>query len=200
MSMKLKEITGVILAGGKSSRFGGNKALAELDGIPLIERVLNVMRPLFESVVIITNSPDEYSYLNIPTHRDLIVEIGPLGGIYTGLSKINTGSGFFIACDMPFLNHKLIRFMSEAIKGFDVVVPRAGWKIEALHAVYTKACLPVVKDLIDSGKYQARKIFDNVHVRYINEQEIKKFDPLMRSFGNINSVHELLEVKRGKGS
>jgi len=199
MSLTTKEITGVVLAGGKSRRFGRNKAFAEIDGIPLIERALNVMSSVFNEVVIITNNPEEYSYLNIPAQRDLITEVGPLGGIYTGLSKIRTYSGFFVACDMPYLDSGLIRFMTRVSKGFDAVVPRAGWKIESLHAIYTKACLPAVSRLIDSGKYQPRKIFDNAQVRYVEEEEIKNFDPGMRCFDNINSVKELREAKSGKG-
>ncbi len=74
---KIKDVTGVILAGGKSLRYGRNKALVTIDGIPLIERVINVMRSLFRHLILITNTPGEYSYLKLPMQEDLIKGLGP---------------------------------------------------------------------------------------------------------------------------
>ena len=76
----LRDVTGVILAGGKSRRFGKNKALVEIDGIPLIGRVVSVMKSVFQHLVLITNTPDEYSYLKLPMYEDIIKGLGPLGG------------------------------------------------------------------------------------------------------------------------
>jgi len=119
---------------------GENKALVKLHGIPLIERVLDVMRPIFRRVIIITNTPDEYSYLELPMYQDIIKGLGPLGGIITGL-RVIPDSGFFVACDMPFLSQGLIRHIVEIKADFDVVVPRISGNMEALHALYGKACL-----------------------------------------------------------
>ena len=80
-----KDITGIILAGGKSLRYGRNKALVEVDGMRLIERVIRVMQPLFKDLMIITNTPREYDYLQLPMHEDLIKGLGPIGGVYTGV-------------------------------------------------------------------------------------------------------------------
>jgi molybdenum cofactor guanylyltransferase len=99
----IQGITGVILAGGKSSRFGSNKAFASMNGTQLIERVIAIMGSIFKDLIIITNDPDEYSFLGLPMYEDLIKGLGPLGGIYTGLEKIPEKTGFFVACDMPFL-------------------------------------------------------------------------------------------------
>ena len=101
---EIKDVTGVILAGGKSLRYGRNKALVKIDGIPLIERVINVMGSLFRHLILITNTPHEYSYLKLPMHEDLIKGLGPLGGIFTALMTIRNEAGFFVACDMPHLN------------------------------------------------------------------------------------------------
>ena len=90
----IEDITAVILAGGKSSRFGSNKALAEFKGIRLIERVTDILGKIFTKLIIITNSPVEYSYLNIPLYQDLIEGLGPIGGIYTGLDAINNDWAF----------------------------------------------------------------------------------------------------------
>jgi molybdopterin-guanine dinucleotide biosynthesis protein A len=191
-----KDITGIILAGGKSLRYGKNKALVEVDGARLIERVISVMRPLFENLIIITNTPREYDYLQLPMHEDLIKGLGPVGGVYTGLEAISSESAFFVACDMPFLQASLIRHMIEIRGDFDAVVPKVDWKIEPLHAIYTRNCLPAIKELIDKQGYQIIKFFDNVKVRYVKEEEIRSFDPMLKSFLNVNSPRELMDAGR----
>jgi molybdopterin-guanine dinucleotide biosynthesis protein A len=193
---KAKDITGIILAGGKSLRYGRNKALVEVDGMRLIERVINVMKPLFESLMIITNTPREYDYLQLPMHKDIIKGLGPLGGVYTGLETIPSESGFFVACDMPFLQGDLIRHMVEIKGDFDAVVPKVDWKIEPLHAIYTKNCLPAIEKLIDAQGYQIIEIFGNIRVRYVKEEEIRSFDSKLKSFFNVNSPGELTDTVR----
>lgn len=183
---KIKDVTGVILAGGKSLRYGRNKALVTIDGIPLIERAINVMRPIFRHLILITNTPDEYSYLKLPMHEDLIKGLGPLGGIFTALMTIRNQAGFFVACDMPHLNRELIHHMVEVRYDFDAVVPRTHAGTEALHALYGKRCLPPIKRLIDSSQYQVFRFFPKVSVRYVDENEIRRFDPQLESFFNIN--------------
>lgn len=193
-----KDITGIILAGGKSLRYGKNKALVEVEGTRLVERVISVMQPLFEDLIIITNTPREYDYLQLPMHEDVIKGLGPLGGVYTGLETISSESGFFVACDMPFLQSALIRHMVEIKDDFDAVVPKVDWKIEPLHAIYTKNCLPAIKKLINAQGYQIIKFFDNIRVRYVKEKEIRSFDSKLKSFLNVNSPEELTDAGRLK--
>jgi len=95
----------------------------KVEGVSLIERVLRVMRPLFQHLVLITNTPDEYAHLGLPMYEDLVKGLGPIGGIYTGLSVIPHEVGFFVACDMPVLNQALIHHMIEIRGRFDAVVP-----------------------------------------------------------------------------
>jgi molybdenum cofactor guanylyltransferase len=185
------EITGLILAGGKSSRYGTNKALVEVDGTVLIERVVRVMTAVFEEVILITNSPEDYSFLGLPMVGDLIKGLGPIGGIYTGLATISTVAGFFVACDMPFLNANLLRHMVKAREGFDAVVPRMGWMLEPLHTLYTRNCLPVIKSLIDSREHQIARCFHKIRVRYMDEKELRAFDPELSSLFNINKPQDL---------
>lgn len=190
----LEGTTGIILAGGKSKRYGRNKALVDLGGVPLIERVVGTMSSVFQRLILVTNTPHEYSHLHLPMYQDLIKGLGPLGGIYTGLSAISDEAGFFVACDMPFINGALIRHMVRVRGDFDVVAPKIDWKIEALHALYCKKGLPTVKGLIDSGEYQVVKFYRKVRVKYIGEKEIRAFDPDLRSFFNVNRPEELLEA------
>ncbi len=197
----LNNVSGVILAGGKSSRYGVNKAFVPFEGVSLIDRVAGVLRSVFEETVIVTNSPEDYAYLQMPMRTDIIPGLGPLGGIFTGLQMITANAGFFVACDMPFLNPDLIRYMvglRNEKNRFDVVIPRITWKLEALHAVYGKKCISPVEKLIHSEKYQIVRLFDYVSVRYVEMTEIVRFDPELRSFLNINRPEELQKLKRGE--
>ena len=164
-----RDVTGFVLAGGKSSRYGANKALAKMEGASLIERATGVMKTLFREVVLITNTPDLYAFLELPMHEDLIKGLGPLGGIYTALSTMKREAGFFVACDMPTLNPSLIRHMVSVREGHDAVVPRISGFMEALHALYSRRCLPHVRALIDQGQRQVIRFFPEVSVRYVEE-------------------------------
>ena len=189
-------VSGVILAGGKSRRYGKNKALVDIDGIPLIQRVLGVMKSLFPAVILITNTPETYAFLDIPMYEDRIKGLGPLGGIFTALGVIPETAGFFVACDMPFLNRDLIRYQVAVRRDFDVVAPNLSGMFETLHALYTRACLPEIEKLIQAGTYQTIQLFQKVSVRYVNENEVRKFDPELRSFSNINRPEELVKIRR----
>lgn len=194
-ALSIEDVTGVILAGGESRRFGRNKALVEVRGVPLIERVTGVMQSLFPQVILVTNTPDEYAHLQLPMHEDIIKGLGPLGGIYTGLTVMEDEAGFFVGCDMPFLNRDLIHHMVRIRKRFDAVVPRVSNKLESLHALYTKGCLGAIRHLIDSREYQILKFLKGVSVRYVDEDEIRACDPQMRSFFNINRPEEIRELE-----
>ena len=191
-------VTGVILAGGKSSRYGKNKAFVEVGGVRLIERVIHVMRSVFPHLILITNTPHEYAYLQLPMYEDLIKDLGPLGGIFTGLEALSDDAGFFVACDMPFLNSQLVRHMVEVRDDFDAVVPRMDWKKEALHALYRKRCLLKIKEMIDSREYQIIKFFNKIRTKYVDEDEILVFDPTLESFYNVNRPEELLNADKLK--
>jgi len=187
----IREVSGVILAGGQSRRFGKNKAFVKIDGIPLIEKVTAVMRSVFQYTVLITNTPADYAHLDLPMQEDLIKGLGPLGGLYSALMTIPTQFGFCVACDMPHLNEKLIRSIVELRDDFDAVVPRISGKMEALHAVYHKRCLGPIGKLMDSGRYQVIRFFPQVSVRYVEEEEMRRIDPDLKSFYNVNMPQEL---------
>ena len=184
-------VAGIILAGGKSSRYGSNKALASVKGVRLIERTVRVMKAVFHDVLLVTNTPAEYAFLDLPMVQDLIKGLGPIGGIYTGLETISEKAVFFVACDMPFLSEGLIRRMAKVRESFDAVVPRMGWMLEPLHALYTKNCLPVIKASIDARQYQIAKCFHNLRVRYVEREELLAFDPELMSLFNINEPKDL---------
>ena len=190
----LKGVTGVILAGGKSTRYGTNKAFAEVQGVRLIERTIRVMGSVCPRLLLVTNTPAEYAYLHLPMVEDRIKGLGPLGGIYTGLEVIDDENGLFVACDMPFLRGDLLRHIVTLRGDFDAVVPRVNWMVEPLHALYTKKCLPSIRRLIRSQELQTLKFFKNIRVRYIEEEDIRKIDPDLKSFFNINRPEDLERI------
>jgi len=190
----IKDVSGLILAGGESSRYGKNKALVKVNGIPLIERVSRVMKSIFQEVILITNTPDEYSFLKLPMYEDLIKGLGPLGGLFTGLTRMANDTGFFVGCDMPSLNSGLIRHIVEIRDDCDVIVPRISGMMEPLHALYSKGCLPAIRELIDSRKYQTVQFFSEVSVKYVDEGLIRRFDPEIRCFYNINEPQQLKNI------
>jgi molybdopterin-guanine dinucleotide biosynthesis protein A len=186
-----KNVTGLILLGGKSSRYGSNKALVEIEGVRLVDRVAGVMKSIFHRVILLTNTPEEYTDLRLPMVEDLIMGLGPMGGIYTGLMAMPDETGFLVACDMPFLSGKLIRHMVEVRDDFDTVVPRMDWMLEPLHALYSKKCIPVIREAIEERQYQIAKCFAGMRVRYVDEEELRLCDPDLRSFFNINKPQDL---------
>jgi molybdopterin-guanine dinucleotide biosynthesis protein A len=187
----IKNVTGFILLGGKSSRYGSNKAFVEIEGVRLVDRVARVMKSIFHRVLLVTNTPDEYEYLKIPMVEDLIKGLGPMGGIYTGLMTMPDEAGFFVACDMPFLSESLIRHMVDVRDDFDVVVPRMDWMLEPLHALYSKKCLPIIQEAIGQNEHQILKCFAKLRVRYVDEEELRLWNPDLKSFFNINKPQDL---------
>ena len=189
-----KHITGIILAGGSSIRFGQNKAFVDVGGIRLIDCITEKMKNIFEQVIMIANEKERYEYIGIPIIEDLIKGLGPIGGIYTGLMSISNQAGFFVACDMPFINKQLIRYMVDIKDNHEAVVPMVANNIEPLHAIYSKSCLTTIKELINSNLYQVRLLYERMPVRYIREDEIKKFCTPGKAFLNINTPDEFTKI------
>ncbi len=195
MKKPYDHITGAILAGGLSKRYGQNKAFLELAGMRLIDRVAAEMRKIFKEVILITNEKAHYEYLGIPVIEDLIKELGPLGGIYTGLMRIPNEAGFFVACDMPFISPQLVRYMVDIRDNYAAVVPLGASGIEPLHAIYTRTCLGPIKDLLNAQQYQVRLFYERVSVRYVTPEEIRKFVSPQAVFLNINTPAEFAKIQ-----
>ena len=126
---------------------------------------------------------------------DLYPGKGALGGIYTGLMSATTYYSLFVACDMPFLNHALLRHLIDIASGFDIVIPVLNGFFEPLHAIYSKDCLIETKKLIDQDNLVIIDLLDAVKTRYVEEDEIKIFDPDFSSFFNINTAKDLTKAK-----
>jgi molybdopterin-guanine dinucleotide biosynthesis protein A len=192
----MSNLTVAIMAGGASSRMGTDKAFVPLLGKPMIEHILDRTANLGQdTTLLITNSPHDFAYLKLPIYTDHIPGKGPLGGIYTALHHSPTNDVLAVACDMPFLNPALLRYMiglrSEDGSSFDVIVPRVNGYPQGLHAIYRTTCLQPIRETIDSGKLKLIGFYENVRVRYLDEVEYEPYTPGKRSFYNINTPEEL---------
>lgn len=184
-------VTGVVLAGGLSTRMGTNKALLEVGGVRLIDGAAATLRALFPEVLVIANDPAPYAGLGLPILPDLIPGKGPLGGLYTAVSAASHPHAFCLACDMPFANPTLIRYLAGLAEGHDVVVPRAAEGVQPLHAVYGKGCLEAMRRQIEADHLKIDRLYAAVRVRYVDEAEMRPYDPELLSFWNLNTREEL---------
>ena len=188
-------ITGVIQAGGKSTRMGGApKALLELGGRRIIERVLDVLRGVADPVLLVTNTPELYHFLGLPMIPDVFPDGGSLG-IYSGLHAATGDVAFTVACDMPFISPAVARLVTARAPEADVVVPRVGEQWETLHACYAKACLGPMERRLREGRLKITGFFDEVRVLAIPEAEIARLADPARVFMNVNTPEELARAR-----
>jgi molybdopterin-guanine dinucleotide biosynthesis protein A len=187
-------MTSIVLAGGKSLRLGRSKCLETLNGKSLIERVIKRLKSVSSRILIVTSQEQ----LDLPAtcEAEVVVDFypdkGPLGGIYTGLLASDSSYTLAVACDMPFLNIELLRYMIELSPAFDAVVPRLGeGKVEPLHAIYSKNCLDNMKTQLEHNQLEVSRFLNTVRVRYIEQAECRRLDPQLLTFFNINSQSDL---------
>ena len=190
------KITGVIQAGGKSTRMGGRpKALMELGGRRIIDRVVEVLRAATPDVLLVTNTPELYAALGLPMVADVFPDHGSLGGIYSGLKAAAGDAAFTVACDMPFLLPEVARLVIDRAGLADVVVPKIGEQFETLHACYAKACLGPMESRLREGRLKIVGFSDEVRVLAIAEAEVARFREPAVVFMNVNTPEELARAR-----
>ena len=183
----LADMTGVILAGGKSSRFGSNKALAIIDSKPLVQHVADLMSSLFPECLLVTNTPKEYEFLSLPMTHDRYRNMGPLAGIHAALLQISTPRAFVVACDMPNLSPELIRHLCNINQQEeDVIIPMLAKGPEPLFGIYHKKSLATIESFLKRQECQISKVLGDLQVRWVREQEIRAIIGDLAIFKNIN--------------
>lgn len=181
----------IVLAGGASQRMGTNKALLPAGNQEtLVGRVVANLRALSDDVVLVSNSPELYADLNVRHAADRFPGAGPLAGLHAGLLAVRHEWAFIAACDMPLVDHRLVRFMVVLTAGHDAVVPRIGESIEPLHALYSRACLPAIETRLQNGQRRVISFYPDVRVRYVEGREIAIFDRGGRTFSNANTPED----------
>ena len=180
-------------------RLGYDKALETVGNKSLLQRVISCVSPLGSDIILVTarelTTIQSIDYPKLRVVTDIYPGKGPLVGIYTGLVTSTLFYNLVVASDMPFLNQALLRYMIQLSTNFDIVVPRVGNLVEPLHAVYTKSCSAPIEQIIKQGKLSVNKLFSLVRVRYVEAEEIERFDPKHLSFFNINTKADLEKAR-----
>lgn len=196
--MKYKDISAVILAGGRNTRMGGSdKAMLCVEGQPILERSMSVLGEIFEELIIVTNDTRTYNYDGVKVVKDEIKNIGPLGGIYTGLCNLTGNAGFFVGCDMPFLHNGIIQRQVDFFNQTpcDAFVPKIGSLIEPLHAIYRNTLKDKITFFLKDKKERSiKKFLKTIDARYF---ELDDTDFNRHCFKNVNTPEELRDLQSG---
>lgn len=189
----MHDLTAVILAGGQSSRMGFNKAFIEIEGRPIIERSLELLRGLFRDVIVIANDVPAYERLDVMVAADLIKGAGSLGGIYTAIFHSGSNHTFVTACDMPYLNPGAIERIISSSGGYDAVVPFIGSEYHPMHALYSRRCLKPIRAMIEEGNFRIKDLFSRIDVRRLAVEDFKGL-PAAISVTNVNTREDLSRI------
>jgi molybdopterin-guanine dinucleotide biosynthesis protein A len=189
----------VIQAGGQSTRMGENKALKRFLGRPLIQRVVERLAPIADELLVTTNEPQAFSFLNLPLFPDLKPGRGALGGLYTALASAKHAHVAVVACDMPFASAPLLVAAAGILEqeGEDVVIAETPEGYEPLHAVYRRqTCLPAIESAIHADQWRVIAWFPQVKVRKLTQAELDQYDPDHLAFWNLNTPDDFSEAER----
>ncbi|MCX8126924.1 MAG: molybdenum cofactor guanylyltransferase [Dehalococcoidia bacterium] len=193
-------MTGIVLAGGRGLRLGRPKALEVIGGgDSLLSRVVSRLKVVCSEIIVVTTEDQTrdivLSRIEASVVSDIIPNRGPLGGLYTGLQHSKNELNIAVACDMPFLNAGLLNYLVSLTPGWDIVAPRINGLTEQLHTVYTKKCAGAANQLVRLGRCRVADLFLMLKTRYVDEPELRKYDPELISFFNINTEADLSRAR-----
>lgn len=183
------------MAGGKNSRMQKHKAFLELRGRYLVEHSLEVLQAVFAEVLISSNQPELFEHYGVRVIPDLLRDQGPLGGLYSGLKAAAYEVSFFMACDMPFVQSNVIRYLTRYVEDFEIVVPRGESGLHPLHAFYRRSCLPYIENNLEAHHLKITDLYANCKVRYVDFGELAPCGNLGKIFCNINTPEEWANVQ-----
>jgi molybdopterin-guanine dinucleotide biosynthesis protein A len=184
---RIPNISAAILAGGKSRRMGRNKALLSFRGRPLVTRVYEILRPLFEDIFLVTNDPGPFDFVPCPKIPDRVPGKGPISGVDAALRHSRNPYVLVVGCDTPFLSHSLLKLLAGKTEGADLVIPCGPHGPEPLCAVYGKGCLPLIEESLLRGDFSLMALVGRLRTRDIPAEEVAAVDPGFLSFMNINT-------------
>ena len=185
--------TGVILSGGLATRYEGTeKALLQVGGVRLLDRIYDIYTELFEEIILVTNSPQKYLDWDLLIVPDLFPIRSSLTGIHAGLFFMTNPFAFISACDTPFLKKEVVETVIERIEtDIDIVMPKTSAGFEPLCAVYSRRCLETAQQHLEQEKLKVIKAFRKSRMKTISEKVLRQKDPDLLSFFNINTSDDL---------
>jgi molybdopterin-guanine dinucleotide biosynthesis protein A len=194
MSLKRKfPCTGVILSGGLSTRYEGTeKALLQVGGVRILDRIYDIYSQLFEEIILVTNNPQKFLEWDLLIVSDLFPIRSSLTGIHAGLFYMTNPFAFISACDTPFLKKEIVETVIRKIEAqIDIVMPETSAGFEPLCAAYSKRCLQPAQHHLEQEKLKITKTFRKSRIKTISEKVLRKIDPDLASFFNINTPDDL---------
>jgi molybdopterin-guanine dinucleotide biosynthesis protein A len=189
----------VIQAGGQSTRMGENKALKPFLGRPLVQRVIERLAPIADELLLTTNQPEEFAFLELPLFTDIKPGRGPLGGLYTALVSAKYPCVAVVACDMPFASAQLLVAAAGLLSrdDADVVIAETAEGFEPLHAVYRReTCIPAIESAMEADQWRVISWLPQVKVRKLTPDELGRFDPESLAFWNVNTPDEFSKAEQ----
>lgn len=192
----IADCTALILAGGDSSRMGQDKADLLLEDATLLQRATLTLKQVFPKVMVSVRHPR--AEVALPQVCDAEPDGGPLAGMVAGLAQVDSPWMFALACDMPFIRPALIVHMAGLRGGHQAVVPMIGGHPQPLFAFYAKQALPVMRDTLAGGEKRVRAVLQQLDVRYVNEAELREYDPQFRSFFDLDTPQDLIAARELK--
>ncbi|MCX7797811.1 MAG: molybdenum cofactor guanylyltransferase [Melioribacter sp.] len=186
-----KDITGVILAGGKSLRMGMNKSFLKFNGVTIIERIVNLMKYIFEEVIIISNTPHEYLFLGVPVYEDIFKDKGPLAGIHSGLFYARNEKIFVISCDVPLMTEQMINYIVNFQTDKPIKICRASGYLQPLVGIYSKSLINSIEKVLTQNLLHDKSLhsfLDNIEAEIINPENLDFYKD--EFFFNINSPED----------
>lgn len=179
-----------VLAGGKSSRMGKNKALLPLDGKLVIERITDEMKQLNGSLLVISNQYEPFAFLGLPIYSDRFVDKGPLAGIESALFHSPTGYVSIAACDTPFISANVYRYLQSQANGKQAVIPFYNGRMHPLSGIYHTAISQQLRHSIEHGELKLQKVLDKIDYKLVTSFSNIDSAELERHFFNMNHPEE----------
>ena len=211
----IQNVEAFLLAGGKSSRMGRDKALLEFSGAPMIQHTADILTGIvIKTTLVISasqsgnsdnpNDTNRYSNFGLPTLVDSWPSFGPLGGIATALANAQSKWCLILACDMPFLSKEWLTFLidrsvqseTNAPLKIDAIVPETKRGLEALCAIYRASCAPILATALNRGVRKVTDAISVLNLHRIAEIEWRQFSPDGNLFGNLNTWQDYLEAQQ----
>lgn len=195
MEVRFRKIPCAILAGGKSSRMGRNKALLELGGKRVIERVIDAAQEICSPLFIVSDDAETYRFLNLPVYPDIYKNSGPLGGIHSALHNTTADRVLILSCDLPFVIPEALRYLISNCNEYDAVIFSDGEKLHPLCGVYQKKCQGLVKECIVRKELSIRLFLKQLNMQIVALQT--DLDPeglLLKNLNTIEDYEECLSV------
>ena len=190
--------SGVILSGGLAARYEGTeKALLQVGGIRILDRIYEIYRELFDEIILVTNSPEKFLEWDLLIVADLFPIRSSLTGIHAGLFYATNPYAFISACDTPFLKKEMIETVIGRIEAqIDIVMPETSAGLEPLCAAYSKRCLEAAQNNLVQGKLKITRTFRKSRIKTISEKVLRRIDPELQSFFNINTPEDLQQAQK----